>query len=48
MISSKPVYEDPTHLLSLAKSRWRSIAVVALSPPVPLRLLFVRWIRVGE
>ena len=30
-------HEDLTHLLSLAKSRQRSITVVALSPPVPFR-----------
>ena len=30
--------------MSLAKSRERAITVVALSPPVPFRLFFVRWI----
>ena len=41
---AKRVYEDSTHLLSLAKSRQRAITVVALSLPVPFRLFFVRWI----
>jgi hypothetical protein len=36
------VCEDSTHLLSLAKSQQRSITVVDLSPPVPLRLFLVR------
>jgi hypothetical protein len=36
------VYEGSTHLLSLAKSRYRFITVVARLPPLPYRLLFVR------
>src|SRR5882724_7894153 len=35
-------------ILSLAKADKRAITVVALSPPVPFRLFFVRWISVGE
>src|SRR5204863_9528769 len=42
----KRVYEDSTHLLSLAESRKRSITVVALSPCAVSSLL--RQVSVGE
>ena len=44
----KCVYEDLTHLVSISRIRYRAIMAVALSPPVPFRLYFVRWISAGD